>query len=168
MGIAQWIVVALAVLRLSELVHGRRNTKRLLAGGGVEIGRRHYPWIVALHGAWLAVLFLVIPADAAADYGLLGLFVLLQCLRVWVMVSLGRYWTTRIIAVPGAALVRSGPYRFLRHPNYLVVAGEIAVLPLAFGAWKIAVIFSILNAVLLALRIRVEDAANANRRPISD
>jgi len=87
----------------------------------------------------------------------------LQGLRVWVLATLGRYWTTRIITLPGAPLVRRGPYRWLRHPNYVVVAGEIAVLPLAFGAWQIAVVFSLANALVLWIRIRSEERALATR-----
>src|SRR5262249_24074026 len=98
---------------------------------------------------------------------LLAAFAILQGLRLWVLLSLGRYWTTRIITVPGAPLVRRGPYRFLRHPNYLVVAAEIAMLPLAFGAWVVAVVFSALNAALLAWRIALEDQALAPRRQVS-
>lgn len=96
----------------------------------------------------------------------LSFFLLLQGARVWVMLSLGRYWTTRIITVPGAPVVRRGPYRFCRHPNYVIVVGEIAVLPLAFGAWEIALIFSLLNGALLFHRIRVEDSALETRRQI--
>jgi methyltransferase len=96
----------------------------------------------------------------------LALFVVLQVLRLWVVLSLGRWWTTRVISLPGAPLVRRGPYRWLRHPNYLVVAGEIAVLPLVFAAWRLALVFSLLNAALLAWRIAVEERALAARRPI--
>jgi methyltransferase len=96
---------------------------------------------------------------------LLAVFVLLQGLRVWVLASLGRFWTTRVITLPGAPLVRRGPYRWFRHPNYLVVAGEILVLPLAFGAWEIAVIFSLANAAILTLRVRCEERALSPRRP---
>ena len=117
-----------------------------------------------LHGSWLAALWLLVPADAPVIWPLLVLFALLQAARLWVIASLGRYWTTRIITVPGAPLVRRGPYRWIKHPNYLVVAAEIAVLPLAFGAWEIALVFSALNALLLYHRIRVEEAALAPRR----
>jgi len=106
----------------------------------------------------------VAAVDASLNLPLLGLYGLLLGFRLWVMVSLGPYWTTRIITLPQAPLVRRGPYRFMRHPNYAVVAAEIAVLPLVFGAWHIAVVFSLLNLLLLRLRIRVEDAALASRR----
>jgi methyltransferase len=105
-----------------------------------------------------------VPPGTPVTWPLLTLFTLLQAARLWVIASLGRYWTTRIISVPDAPLVGRGPYRWLRHPNYLVVAGEIAVLPLAFGAWRIALLFSALNGLLLWHRILLEDAALAPRR----
>ncbi len=160
-----WIVVGLvAAQRLVELLVARRNTRRLLAEGGVEVGAGHYPWLVGLHAAWLASMLVWIAPDAPVSWPLLGFFLFLQAGRMWVVTSLGRYWTTRIVTVPGAPLVGDGPYRFVRHPNYLIVALEIATLPLAFGAWQIAAVFSILNAVLLSVRIRVEDGALGQRR----
>lgn len=163
-GLPQIVVLLVAAQRVGELVLAQRNTKRLLLEGGREIGARHYPLFVLLHGGWLVAMFLLIPPDAPAVTPLLAAFVVLQLLRVWIVLSLGRYWTTRIITVPGAPLVRRGPYRFMRHPNYVVVIGEIALLPLAFGAWKIALVFSILNMALLWHRIRIEDTALAARR----
>jgi methyltransferase len=161
-----WIVLILvAVQRLAELVYARRNTRRLLAEGAYESGAGHYPLLVGLHALWLVSLALFVPADRAPDWALLAVFVLLQGLRVWVLASLGRFWTTRVITLPGAPLVRRGPYRWFRHPNYLVVAGEILVLPLAFGAWEIAVIFSLANAAILTLRVRCEERALSPRRP---
>ena len=123
-----------------------------------------YPFIVLLHTAWLASMAIFIPPFTLPNWWLLGLYVALQPLRLWTIASLGPYWTTRIITVPGAPLVRTGPYRFFRHPNYVVVCAEIAVLPLAFGAVEIAIIFSILNASLLSWRIRTEERALATRR----
>jgi methyltransferase len=161
------IVALVAAQRLVELIYGRRNEAALLRQGGVEIGRRHYPLFPLLHGAWLAALLLLIPADTPIAWPWLALFLVLQGLRLWVMASLGRYWTTRVITLPQASLVRRGPYRFLRHPNYVVVAAEIAVLPLVFGAWRIALVFSLLNAALLAWRIRVEENALAPRRGLA-
>jgi len=159
-----WIVIALvALLRLAELAHARRNTARLMARGGIEHGRGHYPVIVALHAGWLAALAALIPPDTPVQWPWLVVFTALQVARIWIIASLGPYWTTRIITLPEVPLVRRGPYRFLRHPNYLVVVGEIAVLPLAFGAWHIALAFSVLNALILAWRIRVEQAALAPR-----
>ena len=161
MGLAQIVTLLVALQRLAELGYARRNARRLLAAGGVEHGAGHYPLFVALHGAWLAALFVLVPAEAPADWGLLGLYGLLQLGRLWVIASLGGRWTTRVIVVPGAPLVTRGPYRFLRHPNYLVVALEIPILPLAFGAWQIALGFGLANLALLAQRIRIEERALA-------
>ncbi len=155
-----------AVQRLLEMAFAEHNARRLLAEGGVEFGARHYPLFILLHGAWLAALFLLVPEEAPVSWPLLGLYLLLQVGRYWVIASLGRFWTTRVITLPGAALVRRGPYRWFRHPNYLVLAAEVAVLPLAFGAWQIALVFSLANAALLAQRIRVENAALAERRAL--
>jgi methyltransferase len=163
-SLCQWLVLLVAAQRLGEVAWARRNERRLRAAGGVEIGARHYPLFFVLHGSWLAALWLLVPADAPVIWPLLVLFALLQAARVWVIASLGWYWTTRIISVPDAPLVVRGPYRWLKHPNYLVVAGEIAVLPLAFGAWRVALVYSVLNGLLLWHRIRVEDAALAPRR----
>jgi methyltransferase len=157
--------VGLVVLqRLGELLYARHNTRRLLAAGGREIGAAHYPLIIALHGAWLLSLLLLVPADRPPAWPLLLLFLALQVVRLWILVSLGRFWTTRIITLPGSPLVRRGPYRYLRHPNYLLVSAEIALLPMVFGAWPIALAFTLANAALLAYRIRVEDTALAPRR----
>lgn len=165
MRLAIYCVLALVALqRLVEIVYAERNTRALLARGAIEVGRAHYPLIVLLHAAWLASIVLFLPADATIQWSPLALFILLQLARVWVIATLGPYWTTRIITLEGAPLIRSGPYRFVRHPNYLVVAGEIAMLPLAFGEIAIAVIFSILNAGILAWRIWREDLALAMRR----
>jgi methyltransferase len=164
MGAAQWLVLAVALLRLAELAYAARNARRLLAEGGQEAGAGHYPLLVALHTAWLVAIFFAVPADTPAAPALALLFAALLAARAWTIGSLGRYWTTRVITLPEAPLVRRGPYRFLRHPNYAIVAGEIAVLPLIFGAWRIALLFSVLNAALLWHRIRVEDQALAPRR----
>ena len=161
MGLAQIVTLLVALQRLAELGYARRNARRLLAAGGVEHGAGHYPLFVALHGAWLVALFVLVPAEAPADWGLLGLYGLLQLGRLWVIASLGGRWTTRVIVVPGAPPVARGPYRFVRHPNYLIVALEIPVLPLAFGAWHIALGFGLANLALLAHRIRIEERALA-------
>jgi methyltransferase len=144
--------------RLFELVLARRNTARLLAQGAVEIAPGHYPLIVAMHAAWLATLWLF-GASQNVSAPWFAVYVLLQGLRVWILASLGERWTTRIISLPGAALVQRGPYRFMRHPNYALVVAEIAVLPLAFHLQWIAVVFSILNALVLTIRIRAEEQA---------
>lgn len=157
-------VAFVAALRLVELAWSRRNERRLRARGGIEVGARHYPLFILLHAGWLVALWLTVPAATEPNAPLIAVFLALQVARVWVIASLGPYWTTRIITVPGAALVRRGPYRWLRHPNYVVVTLEITILPLAFGAWPVAVAFSVFNALLLRHRIGVEEAALAERR----
>ncbi len=154
------LVAFITVQRLAELLLARRNTQRLLAEGGVEFGRSHYPWMVALHSAWLLGLWWLGHARSV-DPLLLGVFILLQAGRLWVIASLGRRWTTRIIVLPRAPLVASGPYRWLKHPNYLIVVLEMAVVPLALGLPVFAAVFTLLNACILYLRIRTENAALA-------
>ncbi len=154
------LVGFITLQRLAELVLARRNTQRLLAEGGVEYGRAHYPVMVALHAAWLLGLWWL-GRTQPVDPLLLGVFVLLQVGRIWVIASLGRRWTTRIIVLPYAPLVASGPYRWLKHPNYWIVALEIAVVPLALGLPVFAAVFTVLNAFMLYHRIRAENAALA-------
>lgn len=163
LGPAQIVVALVALQRLGELAYARRNEHRLRARGGVEHGARHYPLMVVLHAGWLAAIFALVPADAPVLWPLLALYAGLQLARVWTVRALGPDWTTRVIELPGAPRVRRGPYRYLRHPNYAIVAAEIAVLPAAFGAWTLAAVFTLANAALLARRIRVEDAALASR-----
>lgn len=159
---ALYTVVALVALqRLAELALSHRNTRRLRAAGGVEVGAGHYPLLVSLHVAWLGALVVTVPADAPLRMPPLALYIAVQGLRYWAMAALGENWTTRIITVPGRTPIRHGPYRYLRHPNYMVVACEIAVLPLIFGAWRIALLFTVLNGAMLAHRIRIENAALA-------
>lgn len=161
-----WAVLLLALVtaeRLAELWLARRNTAALLARGGVEHAAAHYRLIVLLHAAWLAGLWLV-AWDAPVAPGWLAVFLVLQGLRIWVLATLGRRWTTRIIVVPGETLVARGPYRLLAHPNYAVVVGEIAVLPLCLGLPWYALAFSLANAAVLAIRIRAENRALAGIR----
>lgn len=155
---------ALAILffvvlqRLSELVIAKRNTEALLAMGAKEHSPGHYPLIVAVHALWLAALFWLAPGEPI-HWGFFALFVLLQLGRLWVLRTLGPRWTTRIIVLADAPLVTGGPFRFVNHPNYLVVIGEIAVLPLVFGLWEVALLFTLLNALVLWIRIRAENRA---------
>lgn len=144
--------------RLAELWLARRNTRALLERGAEEHAPGHYPLIVLLHAAWLAGLWWL-GHDRTLHPLWLAVFVLLQVLRVWVLATLGPRWTTRIIVQPGAALVARGPYRWLSHPNYVVVIGEIATLPLALGLPVFALVFSLTNALVLTVRIRAENAA---------
>ncbi len=149
--------------RLVELPIAKANTARLLAVGGREVGAGHYPAIVALHAAWLASLWWFALGEPIS-LPWLALFAAIEVGRVWVLRTLGPRWTTRIIVVPGERLVAKGPYRFISHPNYVVVAAEIAVLPLVFGLWEIALIFSLLNAAMMWVRIGAENAALENMR----
>ena len=157
---AVYVAAALVALqRAAELVLAWRNERRLRARGAVEHGAAEYKLIVALHTGWLVALSVAVPAEAEPDLWLIALYLALQPLRYWAVASLGERWTTRVLVVPGARTVARGPYRFLRHPNYLVVALEIPLLPLAFGAWQLAAVFGLLNLALLGWRIRVEDSA---------
>jgi methyltransferase len=160
MGEGAWLVIFLIVQRLAELGFAQWNTVRLRAEGGVEFGAAHYPLLVALHTFWLLGLWLL-GHDRSVDPFWLTVFILLQAGRLWVIATLGRRWTTRVIALPCVAPVARGPYRWLRHPNYLVVVAEIAVVPLALGLPLFALVFSLANAGLLATRIRVENQALA-------
>jgi methyltransferase len=161
-----WVPLILGLVaaqRLGELALAQHNTARLKAAGAIEIGAGHYPLFVLLHGSWLAVLAVATPWTTVPNPWLIGLFVLLQLGRVWVIATLGRFWTTRIITLAGAPLVRRGPYRFVRHPNYWIASLEIAVLPLAFGQIWIALAWSVANALLVAHRVRIEEGALSER-----
>ena len=165
MTLATLILGLVTLQRLAELALAQRNTRRLMARGAVEAGAEHYPIIVGLHAAWLAGLWWW-AWNRTPDLGWLAIYIVLQGLRVWTLVSLGERWTTRIIVLPGEPLVRRGPYRFVPHPNYAVVAAEIAVLPLVFHMAVYALLFSALNASILWVRIGVE--AHALRDPSQD
>ena len=161
------IVLAVVVLqRVGELALAARNTRELRMEGAVELDIGFYPLFVLLHAAWLLSLALLVPGSVAPSWPLLAVFAALQLGRVWVIASLGRYWTTRLIVLPDGPLISQGPYRFLNHPNYLIVIAEIAILPLAFGATAIAVVFSAANLMLLARRVMIEERALAPRRGI--
>ena len=153
-----WLLAFVTAQRLGELVLAQRNTAALLARGAVEFGAGHYPLMVTMHAAWLIGLW-ALAYSHPVDPFWLAVFALLQAARVWVIASLGERWTTRIIVLPGQQPVARGPYRFLRHPNYAVVACEIAVVPLALGLWLYAAVFFALNLAMLGLRIRTENAA---------
>jgi methyltransferase len=158
MGPATVILAIVTAERLAELLWAAANTARLRGVGAVEVGAGHYPLLVGLHAAWLGTLWLL-AWDRPVSPIFLGLFLVLQVGRAWVLATLKRRWTTRILVVPGEPLVVGGPYRFMRHPNYAVVALEIAVLPLTFGLVWIAALFSVVHALVLWLRIRCEEAA---------
>ena len=153
------IILALVTLqRLGELVLARHNTAKLLARGAIEAGASHYSLLVSVHTAWLIALW-IWGRDQPVDFAALGGFLVLQGLRAWILATLGSRWTTRIIVLPGEPLIASGPYRYLSHPNYAVVAGEIALLPLALHLPAIALVFTALNAAVLWIRIRAEARA---------
>jgi methyltransferase len=152
------VILALVTLqRLGELWLSNRNTRRLIAKGAREHSPGHYPLIVAVHVLWLASLWWLAPGRPVDGFWL-AMFLAVELARIWVLASLGPRWTTRIIILD-EPLVRRGPYRFVNHPNYLVVVAEIAVLPLVFGLWQVALVFSLLNAAILTVRIRAENAA---------
>jgi methyltransferase len=156
-------VVLVAVQRLLELALSRRNERKLRARGAVERGSGHYPVMVAVHTMWLAstlVEGLVRGPEIPAWWPVpLAAFLLVQPLRYWAILSLEESWNTRVLVVPGGKLVGSGPYRYFPHPNYVVVAVEILTFPLIFGDWITAVVFSLLNAALLYVRIKTENRA---------
>jgi methyltransferase len=162
--VLHWTLVLVLLQRAVELAWARRNTARLRQMGGLETDAEGYPYFVLLHAGWLASLAVFIPAATPPVWPVLGFFALLQLSRLWVISSLGQYWTTRILTLPDAPLVHTGPFRWFRHPNYLVVIAEIAVLPLAFGAVWIALLFSALNLLLIIRRIRIEESVLALRR----
>jgi methyltransferase len=151
----------LTVQRLIELWWAKRNEARLIAAGAIEYGRSHLALIILLHAAWMAGLWLL-AYDGPVDVTYFALVAVLQIARFWVLLTLGRRWTIRILVVPGERLVARGPYRFLRHPNYAIVTAEIAVVPLALGLPIYALVFTILNAAVLAIRIPAENAALAS------
>jgi methyltransferase len=159
--LAAIVLVLVTLQRLGELVLARHNTRALLARGAFEVGAGHYPFIVALHATWLAA-FWVFGRNQPVNLLALAAFVILQGARIWVLSTLGSRWTTRIIVLPGEPLIASGPYRFVSHPNYAIVIGEIALLPLALHLPMLALLFSALNAAVLVVRIRSEARALAS------
>ena len=156
-----WPVLILAfvtIQRLYELLLARKNTTALLAKGGREVGATHYPLIVAFHTLWILGLWFFAHAQPV-NWIFIAIFAGLQAMRVWVLTTLGPRWTTRIIIMPQAPLVVAGPFKYLKHPNYAVVAAEIFVLPLAFGLVWFSVFGGLINLGILATRIRVEERA---------
>ncbi len=166
------LVVAVGLERLAELVLTRRNVAWALSQGGVEHGRGHYPAMVVLHtalllGAVAEVWLLHRVFTPWLGWTALALVVASQALRWWCIGSLGRRWSTRVVVLPDEPLVAHGPYRWVRHPNYVAVVVEGLALPLVHGAWLTAVVFTVLDAVLLRTRIRVEDRALTSAAPAS-
>ena len=160
------LVLLVGLERVAELVVSKRNAAWSMAHGGRETGRGHYPVMVVLHTGFLVAMLVeawVVRPDvpAALAWSMLALVVAAQALRWWCIATLGRRWNTRVIVVPGLPPVTGGPYRFLPHPNYVAVVVEGVALPMVHLAWITAVVFTVANAVLLSVRIRVEDAALA-------
>ena len=157
-----FILVFVIIQRLVELLIAKRNEKSMLAKGAYEVGASHYPFMILLHVSFF-ISFIVevvyFKSILAPHYSLLLVFLLLQLLRVWCLVSLGTFWNTKILILPGANVVVKGPYAYIRHPNYLVVCLEIAILPLMFQAYVTAIAFTILNIIMLSVRIPIEEKA---------
>ena len=162
----EFILGLVTAQRAGELFLSYYNTRGLKTRGAVEVAPRHYPLMVAVHAAWLISLW-VFGHDQPINLVALMFYLALQGLRFWVMRTLGGRWTTRIIVLPGEPLVSAGPYRYLSHPNYAVVAGEIAILPLVLGLPWNAAVFTILNAAILFIRIRAENRALEASRGIA-
>jgi methyltransferase len=165
LGWPHLLIAVIAVERAVELVQARTNTRALIGRGGRESGAGHYPLFIVLHASWLVTLAVLTKANLPPDWALLATLAVLQLARLWVIRSLGPYWTTRIITIGGAASVTTGPYRYLRHPNYLIVALEVPLFSLAVGLPRVAVLFGCLNGLLLLYRIRVEGAARRAAAP---
>src|SRR4029078_4171340 len=162
------VILSLVTLqRLSELFVSRRNTRRLIARGGYEGGSGHYWLLVGFHTVWIIGLW-IYGWDNPVNWTWLFVYLVIQVLRGWVGAALGDRWTTRIIVMPGEPLVTTGPYRYLRHPNYIVVVLEVFVLPMFFGLFWYALGFSIANAGLLYWRIRIEEDTFKEAAPSGD
>ncbi len=163
-GAPQIIAILILAQRGLEELYSQANTKRLLAEGAREAGANYYPVVATAHLGWIAGLFLLISPNATINWPLLALFGLLQFVRYWIIGSLGRYWTHRIITLESEPVVRRGPYKYVRHPNYAITLIETMLLPLVFGAWGLALIMTAIWAAVLHYKILLEDAALAKRR----
>ncbi len=154
------LFIALVIsARLVELWVARNNEIWLRKNGAIESGQNHYPFIVALHSLFIASMIAEFfsRGGTVINYGFLIAFIVLILLKIWTISSLGKYWNTRILRVPGSVFIKKGPYKYFRHPNYFIVICEIAIIPLVFGLYFTAVTFSILNAIMLMVRIREEE-----------
>lgn len=163
-GLPQCAALLVLLQRGAEELHSARNTRALIASGAVEAGASYYSVVATTHLAWIASLFFLIPADAAVSIPLAAAYLALQVARYWIIGTLGRYWTHRIITLPEAPIVRSGPYQYVRHPNYVVTIAETFLLPAVFGAWALAAIMGAVWTAVLLYKIRLEDEALAARR----
>jgi methyltransferase len=163
-GLPQIVALLILIQRGAEEIHSARNTRALLARGAREEGASYYPVVAVAHLGWIASIFFLVPPDAHASWLLIGLYVLLQVARYWVIATLGPYWTHRIITVDEAPIVSSGAYRFLKHPNYTITVAETLLLPLAFSAVAVALIMTAIWVAVLHYKIRLEDEALAKRQ----
>lgn len=161
-----YVIISIVILqRLVELIIAKRNEKFLISAGAVESGKEHYKFIVLLH----TLFFISMIAEYnfrgryeefnIINYLFLVFFIILQILRIWILKSLGKYWNTKILRIPDLQLIKTGPYKYFRHPNYIVVICEIFTIPMIFNLYCTAIIFSLLNAVMLTVRIKVENKA---------
>ena len=164
LNIAVIIIILVAFQRLSELFIANKNTKRLLSEGAQEYGQAHYPFFILLHSSWLIACLYYAILNPMINWVYMILFIIMQLGRLWVLLTLGKYWTTRIISLNDVPLVKKGPYRFVSHPNYIVVACELFLLPMALGQWWLSILFTILNIPLTYHRIRVEESVISHRR----
>jgi methyltransferase len=167
LGLPQLAALALLTQRALEEIYSQHNTRRLLRSGACEAGRDFYPIVAVTHLSWIAALALIVPPQAQAYTPLLAAFLALQLVRYWIIATLGRYWTHRIVTLPGAPIVTRGPYRYLRHPNYVVTLAETLLLPLAFGEVALGMIFAVMWGAVLQYKIGLEDQALAARRALA-
>jgi methyltransferase len=163
-GPAQIAAILVLIQRGAEEVHSQRNTRRLLVEGGREEGRDYYPVVAVTHLAWIGSIYLLVSSTAAISIPVLAAYFVVQVVRYWVIGTLGRYWTHRIITMEQAPVVRAGPYRFVRHPNYWVTIIETFLLPAVFDAYALGAIMGAVWAAVIFYKIRLEDAALAARR----
>ncbi|PKF88680.1 isoprenylcysteine carboxyl methyltransferase [Bacillus sp. BA3] len=157
------LIILIAIQRLVELYIAKQNEKQLKAAGAVEYGESHYRWMVLMHLSFFIVLIIEVIVLERNMSGLwpiwLTLFLIAQSGRIWVIRSLGKHWNTKIIVVPDADVVIKGPYKYFKHPNYIIVATEILVISLLFNAYYTAIIFSLLNVWMMTVRIPLEEKA---------
>ena len=163
-GPPQIAVLVVLIQRGLEEAHSARNTRRLLVEGAYESARDYYPVVAVAHLAWLASIFLIVSPNAGIVWPAAILYLLLQPVRYWIILTLGRFWTHRIITLDGAPIVLRGPYRFIRHPNYAVTIAETFLLPLAFGAWGLALVMTAIWVAVIRYKMMLEDQANEERR----
>ena len=152
-------ILFVILLRIGELLLSKRNEKWLLKNGAIEYGEKHYPFIVVLHVSFLVSLIFEYSVQQTPSYSLflLVFYFLIIVFKTWVILSLGKFWNTKIYHIPNIPLIKKGPYKYFRHPNYMIVIGEIAVIPLVFHLYYTAIAFSILNAIMLFVRINEEN-----------